>query len=359
MLHRALAATAMAAPLAAGLVLVTAMPAAAADPREVRFSSLCGAVRVDWGPDGRVIGDPGLGRTLVLRNGAVVEEFDMGPRGNHQIGAAPGDIVELRWPDIGQSRDYRYLVRRDCDNPPRLRVTPQHDCFRAELKLENSGSTPIEGFAVASPEPPRQHPISIPPGSSYRYLPLSDGDRYGLRATLPDGSYALWLAATYRLPDGCDRDHITVQVDDACQGVQVRVANGADGAIVLAVGAEGRGNFYHRNVPARTTHTFVVPVETGTVLRLRDVTGNLDFGGHTVGEASCATPTPSGGADPTSAPSVEPTAGGPGGGGGLPVTGVQTAALAGGGAMLAAAGVTLLMIVRRRRLRFTAPGVDR
>ncbi|MGW5668056.1 LPXTG cell wall anchor domain-containing protein [Micromonospora sp. NPDC003776] len=66
-----------------------------------------------------------------------------------------------------------------------------------------------------------------------------------------------------------------------------------------------------------------------------------------------AAPTPT--ATPSAAPSVVPTAGGEGGeGGGLPVTGADTATVAGVGGTLLLLGGTGYLIARRRRTRFVA-----
>ncbi|PZG01513.1 LPXTG cell wall anchor domain-containing protein [Micromonospora deserti] len=356
-LRRALAATAASVTIAAGLVLAVATPAVAADLPDIRPANLCGALRFDWGPDEPVLGDSGPGTTTVLRNGVVVDEFQMGPRGDYQIGAVHTDVIELRWPELGRSDSFRYLDPGGCENPPRLRITPKDTCFRVALKLENNGSAPIEGLTLLVSVPPHERPLPAPdPGTSHQYVPLADGDRYGVRSTLPDGSHAIWLLGTFRQPAGCDREHITVQVTEICGGVRMRVDNGAGGDVVLDVRIEGHGRVRSQEVLARSAEIFEVPAPRGSVLLMGDVTGNLDFGSHTVAGTSCATPA----TDPTHSPTAGPSTDAPGGGGGgdgdgLPVTGFQTAALAAGGVLMAVAGLALLIIVRRRRLWFTAP----
>ncbi|WP_406074665.1 hypothetical protein [Micromonospora sp. NBC_01638] len=344
--------------LLGGLVLGATTPAGA-DPPEIRFENLCGAVAFDW--DTGTIGGDETWATTVLRDGEVIDEFEMRARGGQKYGARDGARFEIRREGL-PARDYLHRSPDDCVNPPQLTVAAASECSALLLTFGNLGATPITGIQVLIEGVGGRDVAPVATGSRNEHLGLADGARFYVVTPLGSG-FAYWISGTYDKPERCTPDEVEVRFTDGCDGVRVDLTSTAGGVFrveVLAGSSVAGTAVLAAGGDARVD----VPAVPGTAVLVRDAVGGSELGRHTVGEPVCGTPTPtptSDGGTPTPTPTSDGTtpggsSGAPpasGGGGGLPVTGARTTLFALAGSLLVGTGAVLFLLARRRRLRFT------
>ncbi|MCX4390062.1 LPXTG cell wall anchor domain-containing protein [Micromonospora peucetia] len=345
---RRMLAAAAALLLTGGVVVGLAAPAAA-DPPEVRLLNLCGAVDFTWST-GTIGGDESW-PTTVLRNGAVIDEFVMRDRGGATYVAGDGDIFEIRREGLPE-RTYAHRVPDGCTGAPELTATAKDECFSLVLTFVNGGDTPVTGLQMLLPGSAPRELDPVGPGSIAQFFDLADGDPFQVRGPVPGGGWATLLSGRYHQPERCTPDAVKVRFTDVCDGVRVDLASTAGGVIrveTIAPGGTGGGALL---APGDTGRIDVVAAP-GTVVQVRDAVTGVEFGRHTIGTSTCGSPDPSPtGAEPGGTEPPSP-GGGPGTGGGLPVTGVRTALFSVAGLLLLSAGAVLFLLARRRRLRFT------
>jgi hypothetical protein len=319
--------------LAGGLVFGATAPAGA-DPPEIRFENLCGAVAFDW--DTGTIGDDETWATIVLRDGVVIDEFEMRARGGREYGARDGALFEVRREGL-PARDYLHRSPDDCVDPPQLTVVATSECSSLLLTFGNLGATTITGIQVLIEGVGGRDVAPLATGSRDEHHRLADGARFHV-ATPLGGGFAFWFSGTYVKPERCAPDEVEARFTDGCDGVRVDLTSTAGG--VYRVEVIAGGVVAGTAVLAAGGHARVdVAAAPGTALLVRDAVGGSELGRHTVGEPACG----SSGAPPAA-----------GGGGGLPVTGARTALFSLAGSLLVGAGVVLFLLARRRRLRFSS-----
>ncbi|MFF0177246.1 LPXTG cell wall anchor domain-containing protein [Micromonospora profundi] len=340
--------------LVGGLVLAATAPASA-DPPEIRFENLCGAVAFDW--DTGTIGGDETWATTVLRDGVVIDEFEMRERGGQKYGARNGAVFEIRREGL-PTRDYLHRSPDDCVDPPQLTVAAASECSSLLVTFGNLGTTPITGIQLLIEGVGGRDVAPVGTGSRNVHFRLADGARFYVVTPLGSG-FAYWFSGIYDKPERCTPDEVEVLFTDACEGVRVDLTSTAGGVFrveVLAGSSVAGTAVLAAGGDARVD----VTATPGTAVLVRDAVGGSELGRHTVGEPVCGTPTPpSDGTTPAPAPdgsSAAPPA--PGGGGGLPVTGASTTLFSLAGSLLVSTGVVLFLLARRRRLRFSA-GADR
>ncbi|MEV1145252.1 LPXTG cell wall anchor domain-containing protein [Micromonospora sp. NPDC049799] len=355
-LLRRLLGTAVGALLLIGGLVLGATGPAAADPPEIRFENLCGAVAFDW--DTGTIGGDETWATTVLRDGVVIDEFEMRERGGQKYGARDGAVFEIRREGL-PAREYLHRSPADCVDPPQLTVTAASECSSLLVTFGNLGTTPITGIQVLIEGVGGRDVPPVATGSRDLHFRLADGARFYVVTPLGSG-FAHWFSGTYDRPERCTPDEVEVRFTDACDGVRVDLTSTAGGVFrveVLAGGSVAGTAVLAAGGDARVD----VTAAPGTAVLVRDVVGGSELGRHTVGEPACGTPTPtSDGSTPTpTSDGTAPTPDGssaapPGGGGGLPVTGASTTLFSLAGSLLVGTGVVLFLLARRRRLRFSA-----
>ncbi|GAA3951064.1 hypothetical protein [Actinoplanes auranticolor] len=332
---------------AGGLLLGTAAPAAA-DPPLLNFGELCGVAQLRWDA-GPVLGGEPIA-TTVLRNGMVLDEFAMGNRGEHRYGAGDGDIFVVRRAGL-PDETFDYQVPDDCADAPRLALTAADECFSVMLRLQNSGSTAVDGLLLQTGHDPAGRALPpVEPGVTEVPVAVADGAVFRLVSGSVGPGAVLWLQHTFRRPAGCGPGAVRVTVADDCRGSRLELRNQAEGVVRVEVVVGGSAVPYARALAPGASDTVDLPLEPGSDLVVRDSVTGVRFAGHTTVAVPCASPSGSGpsGSAPPAAP------GEPGGGqaGGLAVTGAGAGAFVAAGVLLAA-GVALSLTARRRRVRFT------
>lgn len=331
-----------------GLVIGGVAPAAA-DPPEIRFENRCGSVGFAW--DTGTIGGGDAWPTTVLRDGTLIDEFVMGARGDADYAARDGEVFEIRREGLPE-RTFVHRSPDGCVDAPLLAVSPANECFSLMLVFVNEGTAPVTGLQVlvAGAAPRDVGPRY--PGRTETHHPVGDGERFYVRSPLAGGGWVTWLTGIYDRPERCTPDSVEVRYTDGCDGVRIDLANAAAGVIRVTVQDGDRTVGATTLAPGGTGRIDVVAA-AGTELLVRDVVAGNELGRYVVAEPACGTPTPT---EPTpTGPALTEPGGSvpPGAGGGLPVTGAQTALLSGAGVLLVGVGVVLFLVARRRRLRFT------
>jgi LPXTG-motif cell wall-anchored protein len=326
-----------------GLLLGTAAPASA-DPPVLSFADLCGAAELSWDAGPVIGGEPVA--TTVLRNGAVLEDFAMGNRGRQRYAAADGDTFVVRRAGLPDTT-FRHDAPDDCAGAPRLAVSVTDECFSAMLRLDNSGTTAVDGLRLHTSDTPAGRALPpVEPGVTEVPVAVADGDFYRLTSGSAGADAALWLQGSYDRPAGCGPDAVAVTATDGCRGTRLKLVNRAEGVVRVEVVAGASEVPYARALAAGASDTVELPAAPGTTLVVRDSVTGVRFAEHTTGPVPCTSP----GGDPSGTP------GAPDGGeaGGLPVTGAGATGYATAGLLLAVAGLGLAVLARRRRTRFTA-----
>lgn len=183
--------------------LVFGAAPAAADPPEIRFENLCGAVGFSW--DTGTIGDDDVWPTTVLRNGAVTEEFEMQFRGDREYGARDGDLFEMRREGLAPS-SYLHRSPEGCTGTSLLTVVPTSGCTALTLTFDSDGAAPVSGLQVLAAGPVPQDVEPLGPGRTRLDIPLPDGAAFWVRGPLVGGGWATWLTGTYQRPVDCAVD---------------------------------------------------------------------------------------------------------------------------------------------------------
>jgi hypothetical protein len=192
-------ATAASALLIAGVVVATAAPAAA-DPPELRFESLCGAVAFSW--DTGTIGDEDTWATTVLRGTVVIEEFVMRSRGDRDYGATDGDVFEIRRAGLPE-RTFVHEAPKTCTDAPALTVTAASDCSALQLTFNNGGAAPVTGLQLlAGGDAPRDL-AAVEPGEHVQSIDLPDGLPFLIRGPGVTGGWLTWFIGAHAKPSGC------------------------------------------------------------------------------------------------------------------------------------------------------------
>ncbi|MBQ0904095.1 hypothetical protein [Micromonospora sp. U21] len=356
-LFRRLLGTAVGSLLLIGSLVLGATAPAGADPPEIRFENLCGAVAFEW--DTGTIGGDETWATTVLRDGVVIDEFEMRARGGREYGARDGALFEIRREGL-PARDYLHRSPDDCVDPPQLTVAATSECSSLLLTFGNLGTNPITGIQVLIEGVGGRDVAPLGTGSRDEHHRLPDGARFHVVTPLGSG-VASWFSGTYVKPERCTPDEVEVRFTDGCDGVRVDLTSTAGGVYRVEVIAGG-GVAGTAVLAAGGDARVDVTATPGTSVLVRDAVGGSELGRHTVGEPACATPTatPTGiTPTPTSdgtAPTPGRSSGAPpatGDGGGLPVTGARTALFSLAGSLLAGSGMVLFLLARSRRLPFT------
>lgn len=187
--------------LLAGSLSVLPATAASADPPVVLLSNLCGIAELDW-DTGTIGGDSWP--TVVLRDGARIDEFTMHERGDRRYGATDGDVFTLRrtgLPDLDLVHD-----APDGCEAPLLTVRAAADCAGLRLTLANAGTEPITGLRLHSVLDTSPAGTALPPvagGSGDLTFALPDATPYALFSGPAGSDAVLWLSGVHRVPDGC------------------------------------------------------------------------------------------------------------------------------------------------------------
>lgn len=199
----------------------------------------------------------------------------------------------------------------------------------------------------------------------------SDGDVFEIRREgLPSSSYL------HRTPEGCtDAPLLTVTATNGCDGLTLSFVN-AGTTPVAGVQALSTGHPPWELEPIGPGATeLTLPLTDAAAFYVRSPRSDGSWSTWLVGIYTQPTdcpvdPSPIPSTDPSTdpspsdSPSDSPSAGStatatpggtavPGAGGGLPVTGAETALLSTVGLVLVGAGTALFVVARRRRVRFT------
>ncbi len=195
---RALA-TAACAILTAGVVVATAVPAAA-DPPELHFESVCGAVVFSW--DTATIGDDDSWATTVVRGTVVIEEFVMRARGDRDYGAADGDVFAVRRAGLPE-RTFVHEAPKPCTGSPALTVTAASDCSALHLTFTNGGTAPVSGLQLLADRDAPRDLAAIEPGEDVQSIDLPDGLPFMIRGPGVTGGWVTWFIGAHTRPGGC------------------------------------------------------------------------------------------------------------------------------------------------------------
>src|SRR5688500_18390330 len=178
-LRRSAIVAATAALAAGGLLLGTAGPVSA-DPPALSFADLCGAAELSWDAGPVLGGEPVP--TTVLRDGVVLDEFAMGNRGRQRYGAADGATFVVRRDGLPDTT-FRYEAPGDCADASRLAVSVTDECFSAMLRLDNAGTTAVDGLRLHTTDVPAGRALPpVEPGVAEVPVAVADGGFYRLTA---------------------------------------------------------------------------------------------------------------------------------------------------------------------------------